>query len=62
MKQLLMLIWMLAGIYFIVASAGGGGFISPTMAMVCGFMVARNFADIAQSAAKVRDGAVSTQK
>ncbi len=53
MKKLLMLIWLLAGVYFVVASAGGGGFISPAMAMVCGFMVALNFSDIAQPAENI---------
>jgi hypothetical protein len=57
-----MLIWMLAGIYFIVSSAGGGGFISPVMAMVCGFMVARNFADIVQPAEIKSAAAVSGEK
>lgn len=46
MKKLLMMIWLLAGIYFIVASVGGGSFICSAMAMVCGFMVARNLADV----------------
>lgn len=46
MKKLLATAWLLAGIYFIVASADGDGVICSTMAMVCGFMVTRNFADI----------------
>lgn len=62
MKKLLMLIWLLAGIYFIVASAGGGGFISPAMAMVCGFMVARNFADIVRPTANIHCCSGSSQK
>jgi hypothetical protein len=57
MKKLLMFIWLFAGIYFVVASAGGGGFVSPTMAMICGFMIARNFADIDRSGVIVREDA-----
>lgn len=62
MKKLLMLIWLFAGIYFVVASAGGDGFISPIMAMVCGFMVARNFADIVRPAANIHCCEGSSQK
>lgn len=45
MKKLWMTVWALAGTYFVVAVAGGGRWIAAAMAMLCGFMVARNMAD-----------------
>jgi len=46
MKKFLAGSWLLLGLYFVVASIGGGGGATSAMAMVCGFMVARNVADI----------------
>ncbi len=42
MRTALILIWAMAGAYFVVASMMGGGLAEPLMAMVCGFMVAHN--------------------
>lgn len=47
MKKFLAGSWLLLGLYFVVASIGGGGGATSAMAMVCGFMVARNLADLA---------------
>lgn len=46
MKKLLAIAWCLTGLYFVVASIGGGGGATSMMAMICGFMVARNLADV----------------
>ena len=46
MKRLWMVIWLLLGMYFVIACLGRGNGVSAAMAMVCGFMVARNMADI----------------
>lgn len=44
--KLWMIVWLVLGGYSIVAAHGGGGAISAAMAMVCGFMVARNVTDM----------------
>lgn len=46
MKKILMTVWALLGLYFIVAAIGGGCMTIAIGAMICGFMVARNMADI----------------
>ena len=46
MKKILMAAWALLGLYFIVAATGSGCMTIAIGAMVCGFMVARNMADI----------------
>lgn len=45
-KALLMVAWMLFGIFYIIAAVGAGGGIHAIGAMICGFMVARNMADV----------------
>lgn len=59
MKKLLLGFWLTFGIYFIIASIGGGAPICAAMAMICGFMVARNWADIVQPVAKGKVAVVS---
>ena len=51
MKKFLAIAWCLTGLYFVVASIGGGGGGGATsaMAMICGFMVARNLADVVKA-------------
>lgn len=46
MKKILMTAWALLGLYFIVAATGSGCMTIAIGAMICGFMVARNMADI----------------
>lgn len=46
MKKVLASIWLLLGIYFVIACTGNGAGVSAALSMVCGFMVARNLADI----------------
>jgi hypothetical protein len=46
MKKALMVMWLLIGIYFVIACLGRGNGVSAAMAMACGFMAARNMADI----------------
>lgn len=45
-KKIWALIWLLTGLYFVVAAIGKGAGATAAIAMVCGFMVARNVADI----------------
>lgn len=49
MKTFLAVAWCLLGLYFVVASIGGGGGATAMMAMICGFMVARNLADVVKA-------------
>lgn len=45
MKKILMIVWVLLGLYFIVSATGGGCVTSAIGAAICGFMLARNIAD-----------------
>lgn len=49
MKRLWMAIWLAMGLYAIIAAVGGGGGFAATGAMLCGFMLGRNMADIVSS-------------
>lgn len=53
MKTFLAIAWCLTGLYFVVASIGGGGGdgggATSMMAMICGFMVARNLAAVVKA-------------
>lgn len=44
-KKIWMVFWLIFGIFFIVASYGDGA-VCAAMSMLCGFMVARNMADL----------------
>ena len=44
-----MLAWLVFGLYFIIAAMGRDAGIAAAMAMFCGFMVARNVADMVPS-------------
>ena len=46
MKTSLTIAWCLIGLYFVVAATGKGTGVTTAIAMVCGFMVARNLADV----------------
>lgn len=50
MNKLMIVVWLVFGLYFIIASAGDSSAISTAIcaaiAMFCGFMVARHMADI----------------
>ena len=46
MKKILAVSWLLLGLYFVVAATGKGTGVTTAIAMFCGFMVARNVADI----------------
>ena len=46
MKKLLAVSWLLLGIYFVIVCTGKGAGVSAAIGMFCGFMVARNLADI----------------
>ncbi len=50
MKKAIMVIWFLIGLYFVIACLGRGNGVSAAMAMACGFMVARNMADVVKDA------------
>lgn len=52
-KIILMVSWALTGGYFVIASNGGGGATCAIMSFACGFMVARNMADIVTYNAKL---------
>lgn len=41
-----MVMWFVFGLYFVIACLGRGNGVSAAMAMACGFMVARNMADV----------------
>jgi hypothetical protein len=45
-KKVLATTWFCLGVYFVISSLGKGSGVSAAIAMVCGFMVARNMADI----------------
>jgi len=45
-KKLLALIWLLSGLYFVIVCIGKGSGVSAAISMICGFMVARNLANI----------------
>lgn len=47
MRKTWMVIWLALGVYSVIAAVGGGGAFSALCAMLSGFMVARNMADIA---------------
>jgi hypothetical protein len=46
MHKLWLFIWIIFGAYALVAAYGGGGFGAALMAMISGFMCARNIAEI----------------
>lgn len=48
MKKLLAATWLLLGAYSVIAAYGGGAARCAALAMVCGFMVARNLADLVE--------------
>lgn len=50
MKKSLMIMWLLIGIYFVIACLGRGNGVSAALAMFAGFMVARNMADVVDDA------------
>jgi len=50
MYKLWMIIFLFLGIYFVIVCLGRGNGASAAMAMVCGFMVARNMAEIVDDA------------
>jgi len=50
MKKALMISWLAVGLYFVIAAIGQGSGWTATAAMFSGFMVARNMADVVQSA------------
>ena len=50
MKKALIIVWLLIGIYFVIACLGRGNGVSAAMAMVAGFMAARNMADVVAGA------------
>ena len=44
-----LLAWLVVGMYFIIAAMGRDAGVAAAMAMVCGFMAARNVADMVPS-------------
>ena len=46
MKKALMVAWLLIGIYLVIVCLGRGNGVSAALAMVAGFMAARNMADV----------------
>lgn len=50
LKKALMVVWFLLGIYFVIGCLGRGCGVSAAIAMACGFMVARNMADVVDDA------------
>lgn len=49
MKTFLATAWCLIGLYFVVVAIGKGTGATTAIAMVCGFMVARNLADVVKA-------------
>ena len=45
-KTLLMVAWTIFGLFYIISAVGAGGGLNAIGAMICGFMVARNMADV----------------
>ena len=45
-KKVWMCIWLAGGLYFVIAAIGADAGMNAAMAMLCGFMSARNAADV----------------
>ena len=52
MKTAWMIVWLIAGFYFVIAGIGGGNGWTTLAAMICGFMSARNMADVVETEEK----------
>ena len=48
-KFLLMIMWLLFGLFYIISAVGAGSGTPAIGAMICGFMVARNMSDVVEA-------------
>lgn len=46
MRRIWLLVWLVVGVYFVIAAVGGGGATSAIGSMLAGFMAARNMSDM----------------
>ena len=46
MRRIWLFIWLVVGVYFVIAAAGGGSATSAIRSMLAGFMAARNISDM----------------